>query len=217
MAPLSLTVCAAACDQTTLQITWCYWCSRPQSHCYLHVLHNARSHTAGMVLAGLRSFVSSFLCFCSPLFPLLLLILFFFSSQPSFLLCSSAPSLWLSSSLFHLIFLLSPAHLSKSVLPLTTSYQKWRSLSILNVPLQILIFFRLMSSSPLLMPSAFSYLAPRCLSACTDIETHWEGCTCTHRFFIYLCMLETGFSDLIIHRLPKNFKLKFIVLQNVRL
>lgn len=67
---------------------------------------------------------------------------------------------------------LSPTHLSKSALSLTTSYQKWRSLSILNAPLQILIFFRLMSSSPLLMLSAFSYPAPRCLSVHTRTHTH---------------------------------------------
>lgn len=72
---------------------------------------------------------------------------------------SSSSFLWLAS--------LSTAHLSKSVFSLTTSDKSWL-LSIPNAPLQILILLRLMSSYPLLMPSALSsgFLMP--ISVDTD-------------------------------------------------
>lgn len=116
-----------------------------------------------------HSLFLSHMCHFSSSFPLLLSSLFEISSYYIFL-CSLHPLILPFGS--SLPPPLSPTHLSKSVLSLTTSYQKWRSLSILNAPLQILIFFRLMSSSPLLMLSAFSYSTPRCLSACTQTHTH---------------------------------------------
>lgn len=87
-----------------------------------------------------------------------------------------------SPSSFLWVVSLSTGYLSKSVFSLTTFYQKWRLLSILNAPLQILIFFRLMSSSPLLMPSAAIWLpdvyqyahgfAPSQICRCTCTETY---------------------------------------------